>query len=133
MRFRRNLTIDRGAGVFIFIPLINLIFIMAVLYSFVGTHLINRGVPVKLPRTLTSDAIAGQNLVITITGEDIMYFNNALCTSADLMSILSKRENRHQPVLIKVDRRASAGRIFDVWNICRKLDIERINIAATRE
>jgi len=41
--------------------------------------------------------------------------------------------NKHAPVLIKADRRASVGRIVDVWNLCRALGLERVNIATNQE
>jgi len=35
--------------------------------------------------------------------------------------------------MIKADRRSSMGRIVDIWDLCRQLGIEKINIATTRE
>ena len=45
---------------------------------------------IKLPRTITSDVMKEKNLVITISGEDIIYFNNKIFTVKELPSELHK-------------------------------------------
>ena len=87
---------------------------------------------IKLPRTITSDVMKEKNLVITISGEDIIYFNNKIFTVKELPSELHKYIPASPSILIKTDRRASVGRIVDVWDICRTLGIEKINIAANQ-
>ncbi len=87
------------------------------------------GIRVKLPRAITGEFIKEENLTITITGEDIVYINKELTTIKELRKELTKPQYQGRPLLIKADRRASVGRIVDIWNLCRDLGIERINIA----
>ena len=91
------------------------------------------GIKVKLPKAVTSEIIKEENLVITITSEDVMYLNSAVTTLKELRSELSKSSNKTRPILIKSDRQASLGRIIDVWDLCRDLGIERVNIATNQE
>ena len=133
MQFKRNLQGDTGISTILYLPLLNLILLLAFLYSLAGTLLSHKGIPVKLSKTITSDTITEQNVTITITAEDVIYLNNKICTMRDLWRILNTPDNRKKPVLIKVDRRASAGRVFDVWDSCRQMGMDRINIASTRE
>ncbi|MCK5580369.1 MAG: biopolymer transporter ExbD [Candidatus Omnitrophica bacterium] len=51
----------------------------------------------------------------------------------ELASKLKEPAKRKRPILIKADRRASMGRIVDVWDLCRKIGIERINIATNKD
>jgi len=87
------------------------------------------GITVKLPRAITSDVIKGENLTITITSEDIIYLDNTISTIEEIKKTLSKSSSKTRPILIKADRRASLGRVIDIWDLCRELGIERVNIA----
>ena len=53
-------------------------------------------------------------------------------TLKELTKTLKSVKSAGRPLLIKSDRRASVGRIVDVWDLCRKLGIERINIATNQ-
>ena len=91
------------------------------------------GINVKLPKAITSDTIKEENLTITVTSENVIYLDNKIITFKELRRELGKNVKKNRPVLIKADRRSSLGRIVDVWDLCRELGIERINIAADQE
>ena len=91
------------------------------------------GIHVKLPKAITSDVIEEKNFIITITSENIIYLNNAIITLKELKKELLKDNNKGCPVLIKADRRSYLGRTIDVWDLCRELGIERINIATNQK
>jgi len=46
-----------------------------------------------------------------------------------LKQLLQKEKERTKGVLIKADKRASLGRIIQVWDICREMGIQKLNIA----
>lgn len=91
------------------------------------------GIKVKLPKAITSETIKEENLIITITSENVMYLNGNVTTMKELRSELGKSANKERPMLIKADRRASLGRIIDIWDLCRDLGIEKVNIATSQE
>jgi len=82
---------------------------------------------------LTSDIIKEENLIVTITSENILYLNGTVTTLKELKQRLSQPNIKDRPLLIKADRRASVGRIVDIWDLCRNLGIEQINIATNQE
>ncbi|MBF0122022.1 MAG: biopolymer transporter ExbD [Candidatus Omnitrophica bacterium] len=86
-------------------------------------------IDIKLPRAVTSDIFNDDNITIILTNENIMYQNGRVVSINDLRGFLSRLNNRKRPILIKVDRRASVGRIVDIWDLGRSLGIERISIA----
>jgi biopolymer transport protein ExbD len=90
-------------------------------------------IDVELPKTITSDAVQEENFVVTITSENVIYWRNKIVSIKDLQVQLSQLSKNNSPILIKSDRRASVGRIVDVWDLCRAMGIERINIATNRE
>lgn len=91
------------------------------------------GIPVELPRSVTSDIIKEENIVIAISGENVVYYNNKIVSITELAGELKYSANRSRSILIKADRRSSLGRTIDIWNLCRKLGIERVNIATNQD
>jgi len=133
MRFDRQAKLQYGIHPINIVPAINVIFLLLIFFILTSPLTFQSGITVRLPKTVTSDIIKDENLVVTITGENVIYLNGALVTVKELQAKLSKQNNQKLSVLIKADRRASVGRIVDVWNLCRILSIERINIATNQD
>ncbi len=114
-------------------PLIDVILLLLIFFILSASLSSQSGINVKLPKAITSDAIKDENLIITITSENIIYFNNKIFTVKELRKELSSPGNKTRPLLIKADRRSSMGRIVDVWDLCRELGIEKINIATDQD
>lgn len=129
MKFKRNVKIEQGLPAIVMAPLANVIFLVPVLYILFSSFVSSPTINVQLPKTVTSDAIADDNIVITITGENVIYWNGKIIAVKDLKAQLSQQRNKNIPVLIKTDRRASVGRIVDVWDLCRALGMGKVNIA----
>ena len=132
MQFQRQAKLQSGLNPIILVPMVNVIFLLLIFFVLTSPLTFQPGIKVRLPKAVTSDIIKEENLVITITGENVLYLNNALVTIKELKSKLSQPEAQKFSVLIKADRRASVGRIVDVWDLCRVLGIERINIATNQ-
>ena len=133
MRFIRHTKLESGLDQINIAPLIDCIFLLLIFFMLTSSFTIPSGINVKLPKALTSDILKDENFIITITSEDVIYWNNRVLTSKELENELDKPTNKMRPILIKADRRASVGRIVDVWDLCRNLGIERINFATNRD
>lgn len=133
MRLRRQIKIELGLNLIHLAPMLSVFFLMLIFLMLSSILTTPSGINVKLPKTLTSDTIQDKNIIIRITSEDIIYLANTIMTTKDLKRTLQKSGVNNQPVLIMADRRSSMGRIVDVWDICRDVGIERINIATTKE
>src|SRR3990167_2782517 len=129
MRFKRRAKLEFGLQPIDIAPLIDVIFLLSIFLIFSSSFTLQAGANVKLPKAVTSDILKGENLIITITGEDVIYLNGKITTSKDLKNALGKINIKTHTILIKADQRASVGRIVDIWNLCRNLGIEKINIA----
>ena len=133
MRFKRSTKPGFDLDQINIVALTNVIFLVLILFMFLSAFAVPSGISVKLPRTMTSDIIKEENVVITVSGEDIIYLNNLIVTIPELTGQLEHSTLKSQSILIKADRRSSVGRIIDVWNLCRSLGIEGINIATNQE
>ena len=130
MRFKRPTKIDHGLTVIDLVPFINIIFLVLTFLLLLSSFSFQSGMTIKLPKTITSDVIKDENLIIIVNSEDIISFNGKVLTVKELQVELSKYTLSTHSILIKADRRASLGRLVDVWDLCRGLNIEKINIAA---
>ena len=133
MKFKRHVQREDALEQINMAPLIDVIFQLLIFFMLSSSFTFPSGIHVKLPKAVTSDIIKDENLIISITSENLIYLNNKIVTIKELKKKLSQPAKERRPILIKADRRASLGRIVDVWDLARDLGIERINIATNRE
>jgi len=112
-------------------PLINLLCLFIMFFMIAPFILYPTSTHINLPKTITSDVIPETTTTIAITSEDIIYFQNKVVTEKELKQLLKTPSLKKNPILIKADRRSSLARVIDVWNVCRELGLERVNLATT--
>ena len=127
LNFRKGLKLSSGFTIDL-IPLVNVLFLAGMFYLLSFHFTRPAPISVKLPRAVTSDIIQDK-VTIVITGENIIYYDGKVTTLRELRSVLLRPENRDRPVFIKADKRASVGRIVDVWDLSRGLGIRRVDVA----
>lgn len=131
MKFKRHTKLEHGLRQIDIAPLIDLMFLLLIFFMLTSSFTLQSGINVKLPKAVTSDVINEENFVVTITRENVIYLNGEVITLKELNVKLQGYKN--QPLLIRADRRASVGRVVDVWDLCRGLGIERIHIATNQD
>jgi biopolymer transport protein ExbD len=89
------------------------------------------GFEIRMPRAVVNDGKQGQSIIIT--AENVLYLNNKVVTLSELRKGLTKIDFKHQNIFIRIDKRASAGRVMDVWDLCRALGSSHVNILAAQE
>lgn len=129
MKFKRYAKMKQGLQAFDLVPFVDVIIQVLLFYILVSAFTFSPNISVRLPKAVTSDDVEEKNTVITITSENLIYLGDKLVSFKDLKSRLAPVSKHNASILIKSDRRASVGRIVDVWNLCRMLGIERLNIA----
>jgi len=132
LHFKRLQKIAYGLDQINIAPLVNIFFLLLIFFVLTLMLAAKTGISVKLPKTLTTEAIKNESLTIIITSENVMYLDGKIMTMKALRHILNKKQNREHAILIKADRRASLGRIIDIWNLSRELGIQKINIASNQ-
>jgi len=68
-----------------------------------------------------------------ISAENIVYLNGRVTTIQDLKATIKKIAKKNPTLLIKSDKRASLGRVVEIWDICRDLGVSQVNIATNQE
>ncbi len=110
-------------------PLIDVVFQLLIFFMLTSNFVLQPGISVKLPKAITSEVISSDNLVVTITAQDLLFLNESPITIEDLTQKLKAAAEDKKSILLKADSGASLGRIVEVWDLCRDLGIAQVNIA----
>ena len=131
MRFKRRTELKKGQ--LAIAPLIDVVFLLLIFFMLTSSFIFQPGIKVNLPKAVTSEAIHEKSLVILVTNSDLVYLNERAITTKELDSRLRIAAKEKKPLLIKADRRASMGKIVEIWDMCRDAGISQINIATSQE
>lgn len=112
-------------------PLIDCVFNLLLFFMLTSSFILMPGIRIHLPKAVTSEAIAEKGLVVTVTEDNLIYLNERAITIADLADRLEEAAALDQPLLIRADRRASLGKVVEVWDLCRDIGMTKVNIATT--
>ena len=112
-----------------FINFCLLALLMAGFYSFFAAP---AGIEIRMPRFL-SGGTEEPRAIVEITAENVLYCDGKVVTLNDLKKIFAKQTYANRVIFIHADRRASLGRVADVWELCRGLNTGRVYIVAAQE
>ncbi len=133
MRFRhRFLKIEKGGQYIDIAPLIDCVLLLLLFFMLTSNFVVQPGIRVDLPRAVTSEVIGKQNLIITLTRDSMIYLEDKPVTMNELGKILEKK-SRKIPVLIKADQTVEIGKIVAIWDLCRDIGLQQVNIATNKK
>ncbi|KPK98609.1 MAG: hypothetical protein AMJ95_03045 [Omnitrophica WOR_2 bacterium SM23_72] len=133
MRFKGRMELEHGLKQIDIAPLIDIIFQLLIFFMLTSSFIMQPGIRINLPKAVTSEVVRFENIEIVVTGENILYLNGKVITTAELKELLKQAALRDQAILIKSDRRASLGRVVEIWDMARDLGVNQINIATNQE
>jgi len=133
MRFKRHMELEHGLKQIDIAPLIDMVFQLLIFFMLTSSFVMQPGIKVNLPKAVTSEIVKFENIEILVSSENITYLNGKVVTTQELKNLLSQAAKRKQSILIKADKRASLGRVVEIWDLCRDLGIVQINIATNQE
>jgi len=125
--------LEHGSNPIDIVPLINIVFLLLIFFILMPSFVVQPGIKLNLPRTVTGEIIKYGNLEVAISGNNVIYINNKTLANQELKTLLKQTAKSKVSVLIKADRRASLGRIAEVWDMCRDLGITQVNIVTNQE
>lgn len=114
-------------------PLIDVVFLLLIFFMLTSNFVIQPGIKVSLPRAITSEVMSGENFVVTVTGQDLLFLNDKPITINELVAELKEAASENKSLLLKADTGSSLGRVVEIWDLCRELGIAQINIATNQK
>lgn len=126
MKFRK-LSTKRKAAMDL-TPLIDVVFLLLIFFMLSSSVITQSGIRINLP-TVSKAKIGPINRIeIKIPSDDTIFVNNKQVSIEELNSIIQNLD-RDKMVMIKGDQGASLGRVVRIWDICKKNNITKLNIA----
>ena len=114
-------------------PLISGVFLLFIFFILTSNFVVQPGIRVNLPRAITSEIVTSENLIVTLTGKDLIFFNDKLTSISELVTKLKEAGADNKSLLLKADASASLGRIVEIWDLCREFGISQVNIATNQK
>ena len=115
------------------VPLIDVMYNLLIFFMLTSNFVFQPGIRVNLPKAITSEVISTENVVVAITGQDLLFLNEKPITISELTDNLKEAARDNKSVLLKADANSSLGRVVEIWDLCRELGIPQINIASTQK
>lgn len=133
MRFKRHMKLEHGLKQIDIAPLIDIIFQLLIFFMLTSSFVMQPGIKVNLPKAVTSEVVKFENIELIISAENVTYLNGRVVTTQELKNLFKQVARKNQSILVKADKRASLGRIVEIWDLARDLGITQINIATNQE
>ena len=113
------------------VGLINFVLMLVVLMISTSIYARPSGIQLEFSsfRDSADTAPAAQQVVITVTSENVIYINGHVVTLNELRHFLAHGAFRRDALMIKVDRRASMGRVADILDLCRGIIGASVNVS----
>ncbi|MBF0511244.1 MAG: biopolymer transporter ExbD [Candidatus Omnitrophica bacterium] len=106
-------------------------FILMLIILIMSTTIFARpsGVEMKFSSFSQPAGVLGKPLVITVTGENVIYVDGKVVTFNELRRYLAQKDLRGWVLMVKVDGRASMGRVADILDLCRGISGVSVNVS----
>lgn len=133
MRFKGRMELEHGLRQIDIAPLIDIVFQLLIFFMLTSTFVVQPGIKINLPKAVTSEVIRFENIEILVTSESVTYLNGKVVTMQELKKLFQQAVKKNQTILIKADKRASLGKIVEIWDLARDSGVVQINIATNQE
>lgn len=131
MKFKRKVFLEKGQ--LDMAPLIDVIFLLLIFFMLTSSFIFQPGIKINLPKAITSEVIQRENLIIVVMEDNTLLINDREIAEDELLSRLKIASKESKPILIKADRKASLGKVVEIWDLCRAEGVEKVNIATTQK
>jgi biopolymer transport protein ExbD len=109
-------------------PMIDVVFQQLIYFLLTSSFVVHPGIRISLPRASTSQRVSTANLVLTLTKEHVIYWDEAVVTLGEVRARLEEAGGK-RPVLIRADRHAYVDKLIELWDICRDTGYQEVHIA----
>lgn len=112
--------------------MIDIVFQQLIYFMLTSSFILHPGIKIALPKASTSQRLSASHLVVTLTKDHLIYWDEQVVTLKDLRKRL-KEAGGEKPVLIRADRHAYVNRLIELWDACRDAGYTSIHIATISE
>ena len=113
-------------------PMIDIVFQQLIYFLLTSSFVLSPAIRVMLPKAQTGKTLSATNLVITLTKDHVIYWDEEVVSLKDLRERL-RRAGGSKPVLIRADRHAYVDKLIELWDLCRDGGYQEVHIATLSE
>lgn len=128
----RSISLSPPLHPFLGVAFLNFFFLFLLMIIFFSFFATPSGFEIKIPN-VTRDGLEENHATIRVTSENVLYLNDKVVTINELKRALPKIGSTNAVIYLRADRRASMGRISDVWDLCRGLGTAKIKVVALQD
>ena len=113
-------------------PMIDVVFQQLIYFLLTSSFVLAPGIRVTLPKAETATTLSASSLVITLTKDHVVYWNEEVVTLKELRKRLEQAGGA-KPVLIRADRHAYVDKLIELWDLCRDTLHQEVHIGTLSE
>ena len=113
-------------------PMIDIVFQQLIYFLLTSSFVLAPGIRVTLPKAETATTLSASSLVITLTKDHVVYWNEEVVTLKELRKRLEQAGGA-KPVLIRADRHAYVDKLIELWDLCRDTRHQEVHIGTLSE
>jgi biopolymer transport protein ExbD len=116
-------------------PLVDVVFLLLLFFILSSPFVMQSGFGVIMPSTTMPTRSSFQSLVVTVTRDNLLFFNNQPTTIEKFEQSLRQavQQGRGHELIIKADRQVAFGTIVQIRSVAIKAGITSVNEAARAE
>ena len=116
-------------------PLVGVVFLLLLFFILSSPFVMQSGFGVSLPSTERPTVATFQSLVVTVTRDNLLFFNNQPATIEKFEQLLREavQQGRGRELIIKADRQVPFGTVVQIRSVAIKAGITSFNEAARAE
>lgn len=111
-------------------PMLDLAYVLLVIFILMATASV-QGIKVDLPKASAAKSLVQpKTIALTVNNSGQVFMDAYPVTMPDLESRLrnAKAQNPDVPIVLKGDQTAQYGKIMEVLDLCRRLDLSKVGL-----
>ena len=116
-------------------PMIDIVFLLVIFFMVSSTFITNRGIKVKLPKSITSQSEVNNKIIISIKENGDLYLNDQKVLQKKLGQLLKKEKlkSNQDLVIIKGDKQVPYSKMIEIMDLAKIAGLERISLATSQK
>ena len=116
-------------------PMVDIVFLLLIFLVLSSPYVLQPGIGPVDPPTATPTEYVFQDLVVTMTRDNLLFFNNQAVTREQLSQALraAAKKSRNRELIIKADQQVSHGAVVQIMSLAVEAGIPAISLATRPE
>lgn len=116
-------------------PMLDLAYVLLVIFILMATASV-QGIKVNLPKASSAQSLVQpKTIALTVNNQGQIFMDAYPVTIQDLETRLrnAKASNPEVPIVLKGDATAQYGKVTEVLDLCRRLDLDKVGLVTGKQ